>query len=128
MAQCASLIAPYKTPALGSELGDRCQANRPPLAGRDVVVAIRRRPVGFVEDILDVELRLPGFIDLREYRAIEADKARQSDGIVGRRERVREVDDTDRSGPDRGELILVPPRELIERYELHPVAGDDGRR
>ena len=33
-----------------------------------------------------------------------------------------------RGGPDRIDLILVPPRELMERNELNAVAGADGGR
>src|SRR5438552_3453837 len=98
------------------------------LAGGEIVVAIRRRPVALVKDILDVELRLPGLADPREHCTVEPDEARQPDRVIGRRKRVREIDDSDRRRPYRSELILVPPGELVERYELHAIAGDDRSR
>ena len=95
---------------------------------REVVVAVRRGPVALVEEVLDIELRLPVRSDLRIDPGIDADEARQVHGIVRRSERIREVDDADGCGPDRSELILVPPGELIERHELDAVARKDGRR
>jgi hypothetical protein len=82
------------------------------LTGREVVIAIRRGPIALIEQVLDIELRLPGRIDRGKDAGVDADEAGQIHGVVGRSERVREVNDAERSGPDRRELILVPPREL----------------
>src|SRR6266436_7412889 len=104
------------------------EADCPRLTRREVVVAIRRGPIALVEDVLDIELRLPGLGDLRIDAGVEAHEARQVDAVVGRRKRIREVDHAERRGPDRIDLILVPPRELMERNELNAVARADGGR
>ncbi len=67
-------------------------------------------------------------IDLCVDTGIEANEPRQLDTIVGRSERVREIDDSERGRPDRCELVFIPPRELVERHELDAVARDDRRR
>src|SRR5215831_18243837 len=107
-----------------SQLRGDLEAEGPRLARRDVVVAIRRGPIALVEDVLDIELRLPGRVDLRIDAGVEAQEARQVDAVVGRRIRIREVDGAERGRPDRIDLILVPPRELMERNELNAVAND----
>src|SRR6516164_4424351 len=48
-----------------SQLGGDLEAEGPRLTRRDVVVVIRRGPIALVEDVLDIELRLPGRGDLR---------------------------------------------------------------
>src|SRR5262249_23088838 len=106
-----------------SQLGGDRQAIGPRLARREVVVAIRRGPIALVEDVLDIDLRLPGLGDLRKDAGVEAQEARQVDAVVGRRVRIREVDGAEGGGPDRIDLNLVPPRELMERDELHAVAA-----
>src|SRR5689334_12728046 len=45
------------------EVRRRGQPHGPRLAGRDVVVAVRGRPVALVEQVLDIDLRLPGLVD-----------------------------------------------------------------
>src|SRR5215469_3319704 len=70
-----------------SQLRGDLEAEGPRLARRDVVVGIRRGPIALVEDVLDVELRLPGRVDLREDAGVEAQEARQVDAVVGRRVR-----------------------------------------
>src|SRR6266511_4466803 len=104
------------------------QADRPPLTRRDVVIAVGRGPVALIEEILDIELCLPGLVDRRKDPGVEANEARQLHGVVGRGERIREVNDPKGGGPDRSDLILVPPRELMKRNELNAVAREDGRR
>ena len=104
------------------------EADRPRLTGRDVVIGIRGGPIALVEEVLEIELRLPGRIDRRKYPGVETHEARQVYGIVRRGERIREVDDFERSGPDWSKLILVPPRELVKRNELNAIAREDGRR
>jgi hypothetical protein len=111
-----------------SQLSGDLEAIGPRLARREVVVAIRRGPIALVEDVLDIELRLPGLGDLRKDAGVEAQEARQVDAVVGRRVRIREVDGAERGGPDRIDLILVPPRELMEGHELNAVALADGGR
>src|SRR5215475_10136885 len=60
-------IAIYEyTLARASQLGGDLQAIGPRLARREVVVAIRGGPIALVEDVLDIELRLPGLGDLRK--------------------------------------------------------------
>ena len=51
--------------AVPSQLRGHLEAEGPRLARRDVVVAVRRGPIALVEDVLDIELRLPGRVDLR---------------------------------------------------------------
>src|SRR5215831_3025287 len=125
-------LEPYRAITLhhdrASQLRGDLEAEGPRLAGRDVVVAVRRGPIALVEDVLDIELRLPGRVDLRIDAGVEAQEARQVDAVVGRRIRIREVDGAERGGPDRIDLILVPPRELMERNEPNAVAGADGGR
>src|SRR5215471_13057874 len=122
-------IAIYEyTLARASQLRGDLEAKGPRLTRRDDVVGVRRGPIALVEDVLDIELRLPGRVDLREDAGVEAQEARQVDAVVGRRVRIREVDGAERGGPDRIDLILVPPRELMERNELNAVAGADGGR
>src|SRR5262249_44261101 len=120
-------LEPYRAITLhhdrASQLRGDLEAEGPRLAGRDVVVAVRRGPIALVEDVLDIELRLPGRVDLRIDAGVEAQEARQVDAVVGRRVRIREVDGAERGRPDRIDLILVPPRELMERNELNAVAG-----
>ncbi|MBV8838439.1 MAG: TonB-dependent receptor, partial [Alphaproteobacteria bacterium] len=106
----------------------RTQPDGPALSGRDVVVAVRRGPVALVEDVLDVELRLPVLVEGGVDRAVEADEAGELHAIVGARKRVRKGDDAECARPHRRELVLVPQRELVERHQLHDVAGDDRRR
>ena len=53
------------TLARASQLRGDLEAEGARLARRDVVVAVRRGPIALVEDILDIELRLPGRVDLR---------------------------------------------------------------
>src|SRR5215813_6515712 len=98
-----------------SQLRGDLEAEGPRLTRRNVVVGIRRGPIALVEDVLDIELRLPGRVDLRIDAGVEAQEARQVDGA-------------ERGGPDRIDLILVPPRELMERNELNAVARADGGR
>src|SRR5262249_2495207 len=125
-------LEPYRAITLhhdrASQLRGDLEAEGPRLAGRDVVVAVRRGPIALVEDVLDIELRLPGRVDLRIDAGVEAQEARQVDAVVGRRVRIREVDGAERGRPDRIDLILVPPRELMERNELNAVALADGGR
>src|SRR6516165_4685900 len=122
-------IAIYEyTLARASQLGGDLEAEGPRLTRRDVVVGVGRGPIALVEDVLDIELRLPGRVDLRIDAGVEAQEARQVDAVVGRRVRIREVDGAERGRPDRIDLILVPPRELMERNELNAVAGADGGR
>src|SRR5262250_1250333 len=125
-------LEPYRAITLhhdrASQLRGDLEAEGPRLARRDVVVGIRRGPIALVEDVLDIELRLPGFGDLRVDAGVEAQEARQVDAVVGRRVRIREVDSAERGGPDRIDLILVPPRELMEGNELNAVALADGGR
>ena len=52
------------TLARASQLRGDLEAEGPRLARRDVVVAVGRG-LALVEDILDIELRLPGRVDLR---------------------------------------------------------------
>ena len=72
----------------GSQLGGDLEAEGPRLARRDVVVGIRRGPIALVEDVLDIEPRLPGRGDLRQDAGVEAQEARQMDAVVGRRVRI----------------------------------------
>jgi hypothetical protein len=59
-------IAIYEyTLARAPQLSGDLEAEGPRLTRREVVVAIRRGPIALVEDVLDVELRLPGRVDLR---------------------------------------------------------------
>ena len=59
-------IAIYEhTLARASQLRGDLEAEGPRLAQRDVVVAVRRGPIALVEDVLDIELRLPSRVDLR---------------------------------------------------------------
>src|SRR5262245_25247920 len=103
-------IAIYEyTLARVSQLGGDLEAIGPRLTRREVVVAIRGGPIALVEDVLDIELRLPGLGDLREDAGVEAQEARQVDAVVGRRVRIREVDGAERGRPDRIDLNLVPP-------------------
>src|SRR5262249_20640623 len=111
-----------------SQLRGDLEAEGPRLTRRDVVVGIRRGPIALIEDVLDIELRLPGRVDLRIDAGVEAQEARQVDAVVGRRVRIREVDGAERGGPDRIDLILVPPRELMEWNELNAVTRPDGGR
>src|SRR5206468_450696 len=111
-----------------SKASDGFEADRPRLTGRDVVIGIRGGPIALVEEVLEIELRLPGRIDRRKYPGVETHEARQVYGVVRRGERIREVDDAEGCGPNRRELILVPPRELMKRDELNAVAREDGRR
>src|SRR5262249_32998840 len=112
-------IAIYEyTLARASQLRGDLEAKGPRLTRRDVVVGIRRGPIALVGDVLDIELLLPGRVDLREDAGVEAQEARQVHAAVGRRVRIREVDGAERGGPDRIDLILVPPRDLMERNEL----------
>src|SRR5262249_46874853 len=111
-----------------SQLGGDLEAIGPGLARREVVVAVRRGPIALVEDVLDIELRLPILGDLRKDAGVEAQEARQVDAVVRPRVRIREVDGAERGGPDRIDLILVPPRDLMERNELDAVAPTDGGR
>src|SRR5262249_23235495 len=111
-----------------SQLGGDLEAEGARLARGDVVVAVGRGPIALVEDVLDIELRLPGRVDLRIDAGVEAQEARQVDAVVGRRVGIREVDGAERGRPDRIDLILVPPRELMERNELNAVALADGDR
>src|SRR5262245_26342563 len=97
------------TLAPASQLRGDLQAIGPRLARREVVVAIRGGPIALVEDVLDIELRLPGLGDLRKDAGVEAQEARQVDAVVGRRVRIREVDGAERGRPDRIDLNLVPP-------------------
>src|SRR5689334_2414917 len=55
-----------------SELRDRHDAESARLAGRDVVVAVRRRPVALIKDVLDVELHAPVLVDLAVDRGVDA--------------------------------------------------------
>src|SRR5499425_918143 len=125
-------LEPYRAITLhhdrASQLGSDLEAEGPRLARRDVVVGVGRRQIALVEDVLDIELRLPGRVDLRIDAGVEAQEARQVDAVVGRRVRIREVDGAERGRPDRIDQILVPPRELMERNELNAVAGADGGR
>src|SRR5262249_56142504 len=59
---------------------------------------------------------------------VEGEEAGEMEGVVGRGVRIRGVDGAERGGPDRIDLILVPPRELMERNELNTVARADGVR
>src|SRR5262245_23616058 len=119
-------IAIYEnTLARASQLGGDLQAIGPRLTRREVVVAVRGGPIALVEDVLDIELRLPILGDLREDAGVEAQEAWQVDTVVRRRVRIREVDGAERGRPDRINLILVPPRELMERNELNAVARAD---
>jgi hypothetical protein len=69
-------IAIYEyTLARASQLGGDLEAEGPRLARRDVVVAVRRGPIPFVEDVLDIELRLPGRVDLRKYAGVYIEHA-----------------------------------------------------
>src|SRR5215471_18004772 len=111
------------TLARASQLRGDLEAIGPRLTREDVVVGIRRGPIALGEDVLDIELRLPGLGDLRVDAGVEAQEARQVDAVVGRRVRIREVDGAEPGGPDRIDLILVPPRELMERDELNAVAA-----
>src|SRR6516162_10203499 len=86
------------TPACASQLRGDLEAKGPRLTRRDVVVGVRRGPIALVEDVLDIELRLPGRVDLREDAGVEAQEARQVEAVVGRRVRIREVDGAERGG------------------------------
>lgn len=111
-----------------SEPGAGRNPERASFARRNVVVAVGAGPIALVEDVLDIELRAPGLVDLGEQAGIDADKTGQSDGVVRRSERVREVDDAERGGPTRIDLIFVPERELIIGHQLDAVAGNDRGR
>jgi len=75
-------IAIYEyTLTRASQLGGDLEAKGPWLTRRDVVVAIRRGPIALVEDVLDIEPRLPGRVDLREDAGVEAQEARQVDAV-----------------------------------------------
>src|SRR5438309_4526389 len=63
---------------------DRGSPHRQRLTRRDVVVAVGGRPVMPVEQVLDVELHAPVFVDLAVQRGVEADEARQPDRVVRR--------------------------------------------
>src|SRR6266403_3392526 len=107
------------------ELGDRSEAEGTRLARRDVVVAIGGRPITLIEDVLDVELHSPVFVDLCVHAGVDADKARQADGVVRRGKRVGKIDHAKSCRPGRVDLVLVPPRELVIGHELDAIAGDD---
>src|SRR5215471_14432408 len=82
-------IAIYEhTLARASQLRGDLEAKGPRLSQRDVVVAVRRGPIARVEDVLDVEPRLPARVDLRQDAGVEAQEARQMDAVVGRRVRI----------------------------------------
>jgi hypothetical protein len=51
--------------AAASQLSGDLQAMGPRLTRREAVGAICRGPIALVEDVLDIELRLPGLGDLR---------------------------------------------------------------
>src|SRR6266403_1468598 len=107
------------------ELGDRSEAEGTRLARRDVVVAIGGRPITLIEDVLDVELHSPVFVDLCVHACVNADPARQSDCVVRRGKRVGKIDHAKSCPPGRVDLVLVPPRELVIGHELDAIAGDD---
>src|SRR6187455_2158030 len=109
-------------------IGKRSEAERTRLARRVVVVAVGGRPVTPVEDVLDVELDLPGLVQLRIKPRIDADEAGQSYGVVRGSKGIREIDHAERRRPGRIDLVFVPQRELIVGNQLHTVAGDDYRR
>src|SRR5215203_5767323 len=64
-------------------------------AGRDVIVTVRRCPIALIEDVLDIELRLPRLVDFRKHARVDAYEAWQSHAVVGRRKRIRKIDDAD---------------------------------
>src|SRR5580704_4859847 len=51
--------------------GQLC-ANGPALSRRNIVVCVCRRPVSFVEEVLDVDLGFPMFVDGRKQASVEA--------------------------------------------------------
>src|SRR5262249_56565111 len=55
----------YHAFAAPSQLSGDLQAKGPRLTREDVVVGIRRGPIALGEDVLDIDLRLPGLCDLR---------------------------------------------------------------
>src|ERR1700710_1283763 len=100
----AAVPPPNGMPLVFLELlksGHRRKPDGQGLAGRDVVVAISRRPITLVEDVFDVELRPPGFVDLLVDRRIEADEARQCDRVVRRGKGIGEKDNADGHRPVR---------------------------
>src|SRR6266508_5325745 len=74
--------------AEASKASGKLQADGPRLTGRDIVIAIRRSPIALIEEVLDVELRLPGLIDRRKDPGVEAHEAGQVHGVVRRGERI----------------------------------------
>src|SRR5712691_2220438 len=69
--QQSPYVGPSALPA-SSQLRRDLEAKGPRLTRRDVVVAVGRGPIALVEDVLDIELRLPGRVDLRVDAGVEA--------------------------------------------------------
>src|ERR1700709_796634 len=99
-----------------------------PLARRDIVVAVRRRPIALVEEILAIELRPPGLVDLRVDGGIEANEAGEPDRIVAGGKGIAEIEDAEPGTPHLCELVFVPPCELVVGHKLNTIAGHDGCR
>jgi len=58
------------------------QAERPRLTGRDIIVSVRRGPIALIEQILDIELRLPVLVNGGKDSEVEAHESRQVHGVV----------------------------------------------
>jgi len=80
------------TLARASQLRGDLEAEGARLARRDVVVAVRRGPIALVEDILDIELCLPGRVESahRRRRLHSARAARRATTAAERRNSVSE--------------------------------------